>query len=283
MTDAVDAAGVLPLYPQPGPERPLRGLYLDHGLPTAGRLIYANFISSLDGRVALPDEHGVFGVPAAIANSRDWWLFQELAVQADAMLVSGRYLRARARGEVQDLFAAFHDSRYEELRRWREAQDLPAWPRVVVLTRAVDFEPPPDIDASRLLVLSGAAGAASAGARRLRSAGAEVAAAGAEDGIDAHRLRGVLSEAGCARVYAVGGPRVLHLLAAGAALDRLYLTLAPRLLGGERLSTLVEGDVLDPVPALKLRSLYYDQVAHGAGAGQLLACYAAADEGDAGD
>ncbi|MEJ2479751.1 MAG: dihydrofolate reductase family protein [Acidihalobacter sp.] len=282
MTDAVDAAGVLPLYPQTGSERPLRGLYLDHGLRSAGQLIYANFISSLDGRVALPDGRGVFGVPAAIANPRDWWLFQELAVQADAMLVSGRYLRARARGEVQDLFAAFHDTRYEELRGWRKAQGLPAWPRVVVLTRTVDFEPPPDIDASRLLVLSGAAGASSAGARRLRSAGAEVVAAGAEDGIDAHRLRGILSEAGCHRVYAVGGPRVLHLLAAGAALDRLYLSLAPRLLGGEHLSTLVEGAVLDPAPVLKLYSLYYDQATQGAGAGQMFACYAVADESDVG-
>jgi riboflavin biosynthesis pyrimidine reductase len=281
MTGAAGRAGVLPLYPQPGPERPLRGLYLDHDLRgSGGGRIYANFISSLDGRVALPNTRGVFGVPAAIANPRDWWLFQELAIQADSVLVSGRYLRARARGEVQDLFAAFHDPRYSELRAWREAQGLSAWPRVVVLSRAVDFAPPAGIEASRLLVLTGASGAVSAGAQRLRVAGAAVIAAGPENDIDARRVRGVLSEAGCGLVYAVGGPQVLHLLASGGALDRLYLSLAPQLLGGERLSTLVEGDAFEPAPVLRLHSLYYDQTTHGAGAGQLFACYAVGEAED---
>lgn len=283
MAEAVDAVGVTPLYPQPGATRPLRGLYLDHDLRTAavgGTLIYANFIASLDGRAALPNGRGVFGVPEAIANPRDWWLFQELAIQADAVLVSGRYLRARARGEVQDLFAAFHDSRYEELRAWRASQGLPAWPRVIALSRQVDFDLPDGLDPSNLLILTGAAGAASPGARRLLAAGVEVRAAGSGDGVDAGRLRDVLSEAGCCLVYAVGGPRVLRELASGRALDRLYLSLAPQLLGGEHMATLVEGGRLEPAPALRLHTLYYDQTTQGAGAGQLFACYATAATGN---
>ena len=289
MAEAVDAVGVTPLYPQPGDTRPLRGLYLDHDLRAAavgGTLIYANFIASLDGRVALPNGRGVFGVPEAIANPRDWWLFQELAIQADAVLVSGRYLRARARGEVQDLFAAFHEPRYRELRAWRAARDLPAWPRVVAMSRDVDFDLPGEVEPSTLLVLTGAAGASAPAARRLCTAGAEVVAVGDGDGVDPRRLRGVLERAGCRLVYAVGGPRALHTLVSGGALDRLYLSQAPQLLGGDRLATLIEGTVLEQPPALRLHSLYYDQTTQGAGAGQLFTCYAAAgtqgiDYGDA--
>lgn len=274
MADAVEHAGVLPLYPQPGPVRPLRDLYLDHDLRGSGpALIYANFITSLDGCVALPDARGVFGVPTAIANARDWWLFQELAIQADALLVSGRYLRARARGEVQDLFAAFHDPRYQTLRAWRAGQGLPAWPRVAVLSRTVDFDPPAGVEPSGLLVLTGAPGAASSGAQRLREAGASVLGLGAGRAAEPGRIRAALNEAGCALVYAVGGPRVLHQLASGGALDRLYLTLAPNLLGGERKAGLIEGETLRPATALKLYSLCHDQAAQGAGAGQLFACY----------
>ena len=278
--EAVDADGVTPLYPQPGETRPLRGLYLEHDLRAAagvGILIYANFIASLDGRVATADERCVFGVPAAIANPRDWWLFQELAIQADAVLVSGRYLRARSRGEVQDLFAAFHEPRYQQLRVWRAEQGLPAWPRVVALSRDADFDPPTGIDPSSLLVLTGAVGAAAPAAQRLRTAGAEVDAVGEGGSVDPRRVRGALHRAGCRLVYAVGGPRALHTLLSGGALDRLYLSQAAQLLGGERLATLVEGPALEPVPALRLHSLYYDQTMRGAGAGQLFTCYAAAD------
>jgi riboflavin biosynthesis pyrimidine reductase len=77
-------------------------------------------------------------------------------------------------------------------------------------------------------------------------------------------------------VYAVGGPRALHTLVSGGALDRLYLSQASQLLGGDRLATLVEGEVLEPAPALRLHSLYYDQTSQGAGAGQLFTCYAVA-------
>lgn len=276
MSAAEQDADVLRLYPQPGLTRPLRGTYLEQGLRAdtgGGTLIYANFISSLDGRVALPNDRGAFGVPETIANKRDWRLFQELAIQADALLVSGRYLRARARGEVQDLFVAFHESTYSDLRRWRAARALPAWPRIVVVSRAVDFEPPAGIDPGLLLVLTGAFGADSAGASRLRSAGAQVIEVGASDEVEARNLRAALLEAGCRRVYAVGGPRVLHLLASAGALDLLFLSLEPKLLGGERLATLVEGDLLDPTLMLRLRSLYYDLTNDSTGAGQLFACY----------
>jgi hypothetical protein len=50
---------VLRLYPDPFAEVPLRGLYLDHHIHTLGRhgepFVYANFLSSLDGRIAVED------------------------------------------------------------------------------------------------------------------------------------------------------------------------------------------------------------------------------------
>jgi len=42
-------------------------------------------------------------VPRAIANERDWRLFQELSAQADIFLTSGRYLREWAKGQAQEI------------------------------------------------------------------------------------------------------------------------------------------------------------------------------------
>ena len=86
------------IFPGPGEPVPLQGLYLSERFgPPAERstsFVYANFITSLDGRISLPDPNTLKrGVPSAIANARDWRLFQELAAGADAILVSGRYVR----------------------------------------------------------------------------------------------------------------------------------------------------------------------------------------------
>src|SRR3990172_3258808 len=89
---------ILKLYPPPGEEIPLIGGHLAHDLRQYAEkglkpFVYASFISSIDGRISIPDpsEPG-FVIPKTIANERDWRLFQELLMQADIILSSGRYL-----------------------------------------------------------------------------------------------------------------------------------------------------------------------------------------------
>ena len=56
----------------------------------------------LDGRIALPAAgRSSHQVPPAIANARDWRLFQELAAQADLLITSARYFRQSEDQEAQ--------------------------------------------------------------------------------------------------------------------------------------------------------------------------------------
>ena len=82
-----------------------------------------------------------------------------------------------------------------------------------------------------------------------------------------------LGELGYRTIYMATGPRVHHLLLADNALDRLYTTVAHRLLGGQPFSSLVEGDVLQPAIGLRLHQLYFDPHALD-GLGQQFVCYA---------
>jgi hypothetical protein len=55
-------------------------------------------------------------------------------------------------------------------------------------------------------------------------------------------------------------------------LDRLYLTFANRILGGNPFSSIIEGPLFDPARDFSLRTLYFDP--HGLdGNGQLFACF----------
>lgn len=251
---------VVRLYPLPSAERPLQGCYLDLNLHrhTAGQtLIYANYIASLDGRISLPDPHsGEFGVPAAIANRRDWRLYQELAAQADVMITSARYFRQLAEGCAQDLLPVGSEPDYADLRDWRQAEGMTDQPDVIVLSRSLDI-PAKAIErlhGRRIIVLSPAGGDPGR-VHRLEQQGVEVVAAPGD--VDAALIRQTLRHHGYRTAYMIAGPEVHRTLLADRGVDRLFLTTRHTLLGGESFHTILEGTV--PKPAeMELLSLYLD-------------------------
>ena len=100
----------LQLYPPAEPnERQvvLDGLYLEHALHRRGEpgkpYIYGNFVTSLDGRIAMRTDEGQAYTPPSLTTDGDWALFRELQAQADCLVTHGGYLRALARGELDDI------------------------------------------------------------------------------------------------------------------------------------------------------------------------------------
>lgn len=270
---------ILELYPASGARHRLRGLYLNQ-MPPAGSsqvtpFIYSNFVSSLDGRIALPGPgRNSHQVPPAIANSRDWRLFQELAAQADLLITSGRYFRQTAAQEAQAELPVGQAAEFEDLREWRIGNGLAPQPDIAVFSASLDI-PLSSIREyrdRRLYVITGAE-ADAAGLRRLSTRShAEIITCGTEGHVDASLLRAELAARGYRNVYAIAGPAVLHTLVQGNALDRLYHTTAHCLLGGTRFDTFVRGSELDPARSMPLRAMYFDPAAP-AGAGQTFAVY----------
>ena len=139
---------VYKLYPAPAEEVPLTGLYLGHNLrghrETSDRaFVYTNYITSLDGRIAIPHptRPGLM-VPKATANPRDWRLFQELAVQADVLITSGRYLRDYADGRAQEILQVHDDPKFADLKEWRIERGLSPQPDWALISGSLDFAIP---------------------------------------------------------------------------------------------------------------------------------------------
>jgi riboflavin biosynthesis pyrimidine reductase len=270
------------LYPLPTQEMPLRGAYLAHDVRQHARrsgkaFVYANFVASIDGRIAVPraEDEGL-AVPQGTANDRDWRLFQELAAQADLIISSGRYLRDWAAGRAQEILQV-DDPRFADLRAWRQDRGLAPQPDIAILSRSLRF-PIPDVltaGGRRAVVFTTAApDPGRVGPNRVKeieSRAGPVIVAG-EDSVDGTTLVQRMAELGYHTVYSAAGPRVLHLLAAGGALDRLYLTHAHRLLGGESYASIVEGALFEPPVDLALNTIYLDPQALD-GLGQLFVSY----------
>ncbi len=267
---------VLQLYPLPSAERALRGLYLAHDVRqyanNASPYIYANFVTSLDGRIAVarPDGTGLM-VPKNIANERDWRLYQELAAQADLIISTGRYLREWAEGRAQEILQT-DDARFADLREWRITRGLKPQPDIAIISSSLDF-PIPDVLTrdGRKAIFFTTANPNPERVREIEKQAGQVIVAG-ETSVEGKLFAQRALELGYRVIYSSAGPKILHLLLKDNVLNRLYLTFANRVLGGNPFATIVDGALLEPAVDFKMNALYLD-AAGLEGVGQMFVSY----------
>ncbi len=266
------------LYPIPQYTRSLQGTYLADDLrqSTAAHgqtYVYVNFVTSLDGRIAVADPRGTgLIVPKETANARDWRLFQELAVQADIIISSGRYLRDYAAGKAQEILRVYDDPQFADLHDWRRDHGLETQPAITIISNSLDFPIPPALTAGgRQVVVCTTHHADAARIREIEAQGVPVVVTDAAQ-VTGDWLVQAMADLGYHVIYSAAGPQVLHLLMSSGVVDRLYLTLTPRLLGGSPFASILEGPGLDPAAGLRLHCAYLDPYGV-AGLGQLFLAY----------
>ncbi len=270
---------LLRLFPIPVEAVPLRRLYLLHALRTRGdpsrAFVYANFIASLDGRIAINSPRtGSLGIPQAITNPRDWRLFQELAAQADVLISSGRYVRELAKGIAQDILPLSEEPQYADLLAWRQAQGLVPQPAIIIVSASLDLPITDALTRNRTLFVATGEATDSARVQALERQGIRVLSAGTGRRVQGRPLIEALQQRGLRTIYSIAGPEVFGTLLTDRVLDRLYLTHVHRVLAGEHYATLVEGAKLSPPADFKLHSLYYEALTEDH-VGQLFGVYAA--------
>jgi riboflavin biosynthesis pyrimidine reductase len=271
-------AQIQELYPHPGTVRPLDGIYLAHDLPALGApeqpFVYANFVSSLDGRIAIVEaQTGESYVLEDLTSGHDWRLFQELQAQADCMVTHGGYLRALAAGKFQDILQVGLAEKARDLGRWREARGLTRQPAVAIVSRSLDFRIPPSLEqhAQPVHIIT-ADGAPADRVASWRDRGYEVAFAGPGASVEGAPMIRTLGALGYARLYLLAGPQMLETVLRDGSLSRLYLTLTHQLIGGEMFHTLTAGPRLGRAGRLQLHTLHFDPAAPK-GTGQWFASF----------
>jgi len=270
---------IIELYPNSGQTHALKNLYMQQleTLPGPRPFIYSNFIASLDGRIALPGANrATRQVPPAIANARDWRLFQELGAQADLLITTARFFRQAASNEAQAELPVGISPAFQDLRDWRISQGLKPQPDVAVFSASLNIplQALNHYSDRQLYVITGEDNDNEKLHQLTSRSNLKVIHSGKGNHVDASSLRAQLGNLGYQRVYAIAGPSVLHALASGNALDRLYHTTAHCILGGEEFDTFIRGEELLPALNLPLRALYLDQ-SSPPGCGQTLAVYGA--------
>jgi riboflavin biosynthesis pyrimidine reductase len=213
--------------------------------------LYANFVSSVDGVVALAGD-GESGHVVSGDNEPDRFVMGLLRAVADAVLIGASTFRKAAAGDLWQPEAIFPaaGTQFADLRR---RLGLRPQPLLVVVTASGDIDPRQPALRDCLVVTTPRAEA------RLRAslpASAQLAV------LDAQRfagqaLMGIIAAQGLQVVLTEGGPTLVGQLIEERLVDELFLTRSPRLFGrreGDARKSLVDGFDLQGRP-LKLLSL----------------------------
>jgi riboflavin biosynthesis pyrimidine reductase len=254
----------------------VRGLYLAHRLHEHGLgdlpFVYGDFVSSLDGRIALRDAaSGQSHLPQALTSDTDLRLLLELHAQADCLITHGGYLRAIAEKRLDDILQVGTIAGHEDLAAWRQEHGLPAQPAICIASASLDFPFPESVKQHRQRVLV-ATGRQTDPARRrqLEREGCEVVIAGEGSYVEGGPLVGALARQGFRNAFLLAGPRMLETMLRDGVLSRLYVTLTHRLLGGESFHSMIEGAQMQAAGRLKLAALYLESESSN-GTGQFFA------------
>ncbi len=204
----------LPSDPLPGS---LRALY-PGSLGFRGASVFANFVSTVDGVVAMPDEPGWSSAMVGGATGTDRFVMALLRACAGALLVGASTFRAsqaaRWTGE------RFYPDAAEGFAELRAALGLSEGPELAVVTRGGGLDPSHPAFEEGVLVVTTSSGAARL--RRRLSGASEVIQAG-EDTVEPPAVLDLLRARGHDRVLSEGGPSLLGSLLGAGCLDELFL------------------------------------------------------------
>ena len=268
---------VVRLCPLPSRTCSLRGLYLNERLPApapgAPALVYANFVSSLDGRIAVTDADGASRLPEGLTNPRDWRLFRELQAHADCLVTHGGYLRALQSGRLGNVMQVGLGDDADDIVRWRAAQGMAKQPAVAILSASLNVSIPDSLSAhgQAVHILTTTAAPRDRQAA-LRDAGADLVVTGNGPWVRSRDAVQALAGRGYRRLYLQTGPTMLASALGDGVLARLYLTVGHRLVGGELFDTMTRGEPLGGAGSVRLSALYLD-AGTGGDSGQFFACF----------
>jgi riboflavin biosynthesis pyrimidine reductase len=187
---------------------------------------YANFVSTLDGVVAIP------GIPSsndliAADSDADRFLMGLLRAFADVVLIAAGVLRASPGGtwRPERIYPPATNG-YAELRR---KLGMPAAPEVAILTGSGSIDPAHPVLASGALVLTSETGAARLDGRLPHAS--TVVKLGSSTAVDPLLVVRALHDRGHLRILSEAGPHAFGSFLGAGVVDELFLTTSPLLVG----------------------------------------------------
>jgi riboflavin biosynthesis pyrimidine reductase len=201
--------------------------------------VYANFVSSIDGIVALEGGRAPSGGIISGHNEADRFVMGLLRAYAEAVLVGAGTVRAEGGKALwtPDYIYPAAAKAFADLRQELEREKVP---RLVIVVGSGDLNP-----SERALEVGALVLTTTASAKRLRKVlpkASEVRAISDRDPIDVDDIFNALHADGYHTILSEGGPQLFGQLISNDRVDELFLTVSPVLEGqGDQSFGLIRG------------------------------------------
>ena len=217
------------------------------GLGFPRRSVFANFVETIDGVVAMPAVERSNAI-VSDGSEADRFVMGLLRAFADVVVIGSGTLLASPKGKwrAAGVYPPAADA-FAELRR-RLGKSL--HPAVAIVTAGGSFDPTHPVLEAGAAVLT-TAGAAADLQAAVPSA-AEVVVVNEGDRVDPARALGALHARGHELVLSEGGPTLFSSLVAAGLVDELFLTVSPLLAGRSGLPRLSLADGAELLPDVRV-------------------------------
>jgi riboflavin biosynthesis pyrimidine reductase len=202
--------------------------------------VYGNFVSSVDGIVALESGAAPSGGIISGRNPADRFVMGLLRAYADAVLVGAGTVRAEGGKALWTPDFIFPDAA-DDFKELRHSLKMDVSPRLVIVTARGDLDPKERALGAGALVLT-----TDAGLDRLHGrlpSATNIRSLSSGSALDLKTILEALRADGFKTILTEGGPKLFGQLLMDGLVDELFLTVSPSLVGreGDQSFGLVQG------------------------------------------
>ena len=214
-------------------------------------LYYANFLNSLDGRIATYDKkNNCLLTPSSIKNKIDFILFRQLHAQADCLVTNTHYINGLNKGYYGDILS-LSDSCLDQ---WRVKNKIQKQ-KIIILSNSLSFPINKKLEKykERIIILTTSKNKKKLSS--LKSNGYTVIRCAGKN-ISENQLNKYVIKYKFKSIYFIAGPTIVEQMISKNLLDRLYLSTSISMVGTENYDSVIRGNFLKKSIKLELIEMY---------------------------
>ena len=214
-------------------------------------LYYANFLKSLDGRIATYDKKNRrLLTPNSIKNNVDFSLFCQLHAQADCLVTNTHYINGLNKGYYGDILSL--NDKY--LEKWRKKNKINQQ-KIIILSNSLDFPINKKLEKykERIVILTTSKNIKKLS--HLEENGYEIIKYSGKN-ISENQLHKYVVRNKFKSVYFIAGPTIVEQMISKNLIDKLYLSTSVSMVGTENYDLIIRGNFLKKPIKLELIEMY---------------------------
>lgn len=216
-----------------------------------GPIYYANFLTSLDGRIATYSrKHASLLTPKSIKSDIDFSLFCQLHAQADCLVTNTKYIQGLEKGYYGNILSI----KDPNLNKWRQKNNIKEQ-KIIILSNSLNFKKNKylEIYKKRITILT-----TSKNQKKINSFnenGYKIIKCSGKN-ISPNYLNKYIIKNKYKSIYFIAGPIIVEQMISNNLLNRLYCSTSISMIGTKNYDTIIRGNFLSKPTKLELKEMY---------------------------